>query len=44
MGAFKQALKLQGIFASATMPEPVAELTEEEIAQIREILEAEGVL
>ena len=44
VGAFKQALKLQGIFASATMPEPVAELTEEEIAQIREILEAEGAL
>ena len=44
VGAFKQALKLQGIFASARMPEPVPQLVDDEVTSIRAILDAEGVL
>ena len=44
VGAFKQALKLQGIFASAKMPDPVPELLDDEVASIRAILDEAGVL
>ncbi len=44
VGGFKEALKIMGVFDSAKMPDPVAQLTEDESKQIRKILDKAGLL
>ncbi|WJY68228.1 dihydrodipicolinate synthase family protein [Corynebacterium auris] len=44
VGSFKVALKLLGVFTSDKMPDPVPQLTDEEVALIRAVLVAAGLL